>query len=127
MIFVCPALFLGYKIVMRTHFRKAATMDLYQNLDEIEEYQRNFVPTKPTQVLALHSESRVGKPADMIVSATETPLSGSWTGFLVRLGATLQTNIYPRQTSRMQLASIATIAMRFNVPNIPVKRLAQIF
>ncbi|KAK0619933.1 amino acid permease/ SLC12A domain-containing protein [Immersiella caudata] len=48
MIFVCPILFLGYKIVMRTHFRKAATIDLYENLDEIEEYQRNFVPTKPS-------------------------------------------------------------------------------
>lgn len=47
MIGICPVLFLGYKIVMRTHFRKAETIDLYENLDEIEEYQRTFVPTKP--------------------------------------------------------------------------------
>jgi len=46
MIFVCPLLFLGYKMVMRTRFRKASTIDLYENLEEIEEYQRNFVPTK---------------------------------------------------------------------------------
>ncbi|KAK0643431.1 amino acid permease/ SLC12A domain-containing protein [Cercophora newfieldiana] len=48
MIGICPLLFLGYKLVHRTHFRKAATIDLYENLDEIEEYQRTFVPTKST-------------------------------------------------------------------------------
>ncbi|KAF2471983.1 uncharacterized protein BDR25DRAFT_259261 [Lindgomyces ingoldianus] len=45
MIFVFPVLFLGWKFIKRTKFMKPEEIDLYQDLEEIEEYTRNFVPT----------------------------------------------------------------------------------
>jgi len=44
MIGVFPILFVGYKLIMKTKFKKPEEVDLYQDLDEIEEYTRNFVP-----------------------------------------------------------------------------------
>ncbi|KAF2120512.1 amino acid permease/ SLC12A domain-containing protein [Lophiotrema nucula] len=45
MIFVFPVLFLGWKFIKRSKFKRAHEIDLYQDLEEIEEYTRNFVPT----------------------------------------------------------------------------------
>ena len=50
MIGVWPVLFLGYKIIRRTSFHVSEEIDLFRNLDEIEEYQRTFVPTPPEYV-----------------------------------------------------------------------------
>jgi amino acid transporter len=47
MIFVFPVLYIGWKLIKRTKFIRAAEIDLYQDLDEIEEYTRNFVETPP--------------------------------------------------------------------------------
>jgi len=47
MIVVCPVLFVGYKLRRRTKFYKAHEIDLFKNLNEIEEYQRNYVPPPP--------------------------------------------------------------------------------
>lgn len=45
MIFIFPTLFVGWKIVKKTKFKRAHEIDLQQDLEEIEEYTRNFVPT----------------------------------------------------------------------------------
>lgn len=47
MIGVCPILFVGYKVAKRTRFHRADEIDLFKNLDEIEEYHRTYVPTPP--------------------------------------------------------------------------------
>ena len=45
MVFLFPVLYFGWKIIKRTKFLKPEEVDLYQDLEEIEEYTRNFVPT----------------------------------------------------------------------------------
>jgi yeast amino acid transporter len=47
MIMVCPVLYLGWKFLKKTRFYRPEEVDLLKNLDEIEEYQRTFVPTPP--------------------------------------------------------------------------------
>ncbi len=47
MICVCPVLFVGWKLAKRTKFHAPGDVDLYKNVDEIDEYQRAFVPTPP--------------------------------------------------------------------------------
>ena len=44
MIFVFPVLFIGWKIIKKTKFKKAHEIDLFEDLEEIEQYHRNFVP-----------------------------------------------------------------------------------
>lgn len=44
MVMVCPVLFLGWKIFHRTKFHKAAEVNLQQDQDVLEEYERNYVP-----------------------------------------------------------------------------------
>lgn len=46
MIFVVPLLFIGWKFLKGTKFRRAEDIDLLKDLAEIEEYHRTFVPTK---------------------------------------------------------------------------------
>lgn len=46
MIGVCPVLFVGWKILKRTKWHRLEDVDLFQNLEEIEEYQRTYVPSK---------------------------------------------------------------------------------
>lgn len=46
MIFIFPALYVGYKIVMRTKIHKSAEVDLVKNLNEIEEHERTYMPEK---------------------------------------------------------------------------------
>lgn len=47
MIGVCPILFVGWKLVHKTKFVDPAEADLKKDLDEIEEYQRNFIERPP--------------------------------------------------------------------------------
>jgi amino acid transporter len=47
MIFAYPILFFGYKLVRKTKVHKPEEVDLFKGLDEIEEYQRNYIPTPP--------------------------------------------------------------------------------
>ncbi|KAL7920170.1 amino acid permease/ SLC12A domain-containing protein [Trichoderma austrokoningii] len=47
MIFAYPVLYLGYKFIRKTEIRKPEEIDLFKDLDEIEEYQRNYIPTPP--------------------------------------------------------------------------------
>ena len=42
-IFVSPVLYLGWKIIKKTKFKSSLEVDLYHDLQEIEEYTRNFV------------------------------------------------------------------------------------
>jgi hypothetical protein len=50
MIAVFPILFVAWKIVHKTKWVKPHEADLKKDLDEIEEYQRNYVPTPPKYV-----------------------------------------------------------------------------
>lgn len=47
MIFLFPVVFIGWKLLKRTKFIRAHEIDLLQDLEEIEEYTRNFVPVPP--------------------------------------------------------------------------------
>ena len=44
MIFVFPVIFIGWKLIKKTKMHKAHEVDLYSDLEGIEEYTRNFVP-----------------------------------------------------------------------------------
>jgi len=48
MIGVFPFLYIGWKILKKTKIHKASEIDLVKNLDEIAEYERNYVPTPPS-------------------------------------------------------------------------------
>ena len=50
MIGICPILFIGWKLIKKSKFYKPEEVDLYKNLDEIEEYQANYVPNPPKYV-----------------------------------------------------------------------------
>lgn len=50
MIFVFPVIFIVWKVVHKTKFRAPEEVDLKQDLEEIEEYQRNYVPTPDRNV-----------------------------------------------------------------------------
>lgn len=47
MIAVCPILYLGWKFYHKTRIYSAKEIDLKKNLDEIEAYERTYVPSKP--------------------------------------------------------------------------------
>ncbi|KAK5010396.1 hypothetical protein LTR28_010164 [Elasticomyces elasticus] len=44
MIGVFPIIFIGWKLIKRTKFHKPLDIDLRGEVEEIEEYTRNFVP-----------------------------------------------------------------------------------
>lgn len=46
MIMFFPVLFLGWKFIKKTKFKRAHEIDLQQDLAEIEHYTENFVETK---------------------------------------------------------------------------------
>jgi amino acid transporter len=48
MIAVCPLLYLGWKFVKKTKIYSAEEIDLQKNLDEIEVYERSYVPNSST-------------------------------------------------------------------------------
>jgi amino acid transporter len=47
MIGIFPVLFFGWKVVKKSKWRRPEDVDLRGEVEEIEEYQRNFVPTPP--------------------------------------------------------------------------------
>jgi len=47
MIFICPVLFIVWKLVHKTRMYKPSEVDLYKDIPEIEEYHRTFVPSPP--------------------------------------------------------------------------------
>ena len=47
MIAVFPILFVGWKLLKRTKRLKPSEVDLYKDVEEIEEYQRSYVPIAP--------------------------------------------------------------------------------
>ncbi|KAL1872200.1 general amino acid permease agp2 [Paecilomyces lecythidis] len=52
MIGVFPILFIGWKLIRRTKFKKPEDVDLKTGVAEIDEYTRNYVPSPPGNVLA---------------------------------------------------------------------------
>lgn len=50
MIAVFPILYVFWKYFKKTEFRKPEHVDLFQDLEEIEEYHRNFVEAPPKYV-----------------------------------------------------------------------------
>jgi amino acid transporter len=49
-VFLFPVLFVGWKFLKRTKFQKPHEVDLVTDLAEIEEYHRNFVEVKETNM-----------------------------------------------------------------------------
>ncbi|KAI1499613.1 amino acid transporter [Biscogniauxia marginata] len=47
MIGVCPILYIGWKVIHKTQIHPPHLVDLHQDLEEIEEYTKNFVPRPP--------------------------------------------------------------------------------
>lgn len=47
MVGLFPVLYFGWKILKRTEFIKAENIDVRKDVEEIEEYTRNFVPGPP--------------------------------------------------------------------------------
>lgn len=47
MIGVFPILFIGWKLIRRTKFKKPEDVDLKTGVAEIDEYTRNYVPSPP--------------------------------------------------------------------------------
>lgn len=58
MIAVCPLLYLAWKVLKRSRFYKPEEVDLVKNLDEIEEYEANFVP-RPAKYVLSPSSSQI--------------------------------------------------------------------
>lgn len=48
MIGVCPVLYAGWKVLKRSKFQRPEDIDLVKNLDEVQEYEANYVP-KPAR------------------------------------------------------------------------------
>lgn len=53
MIGLFPILFFGWKLVHKSKWRRPESVDLKGEVEEIEEYQRNYVPTPPRLVTSL--------------------------------------------------------------------------
>lgn len=47
MIGVFPILFVGWKLIKRTKWLRPDEVDLVKDLDEVEDYTRNYVPIPP--------------------------------------------------------------------------------
>ncbi|KAI0595306.1 amino acid transporter [Biscogniauxia sp. FL1348] len=47
MIGVCPILYVGWKLIHKTQIIRPDLVDLHQDLEEVEEYTKNFVPVPP--------------------------------------------------------------------------------
>ncbi len=47
MIGLFPILFVGWKILKKTKWLKPEEVDLYKDVEEIEEYTRNYTPSPP--------------------------------------------------------------------------------
>lgn len=47
MIFLVPILFIIWKVVKKTKWKKPEEVNLYEDLEEIEEYQRDFEAVPP--------------------------------------------------------------------------------
>jgi amino acid transporter len=43
MIFIFPVLYIGWKLIWKTKYKKPHEVDLQEDLEEIEEYTRNYV------------------------------------------------------------------------------------
>jgi len=50
MIGVFPVLFVTWKLLKKTRWMKPEEVDLYKDVEEIEEYTRNYVPKPPRSV-----------------------------------------------------------------------------
>lgn len=51
MIFICPILFISWKIIYRTPFHKPHEVDLQRDVAAVEDYTNKFIPTPPRYVL----------------------------------------------------------------------------
>lgn len=45
MLGICPVLYVGWKIIKKTKIYRPEEVDLMKNLDEIDEYEKTYVPT----------------------------------------------------------------------------------
>ena len=56
MVAVFPILYVGWKFFHKTRIYKPHEVDLRKNLDEVEEYERNYVPSPPGYVVPFPSK-----------------------------------------------------------------------
>jgi amino acid transporter len=49
MIGLFPVLFIGWKLIKKTKWTRAVDVDLQGEVEEIEEYQANFVPSAASE------------------------------------------------------------------------------
>jgi len=47
MIVICPLLYVGWKVLKKTKIHNPADIDLQKNMDEVAEYEKTYVPSKP--------------------------------------------------------------------------------
>jgi hypothetical protein len=67
MVILFPILYLGWKLIHRTKIYKPHEVDLSKNLEEIDEYERNFVPQKAGYVIL---------PIHLIFTLLTSPILG---------------------------------------------------
>ncbi|BCR84919.1 putative general amino acid permease (Agp2) [Aspergillus chevalieri] len=60
MIGVFPILYVGWKLVHRTKFRRPEEVDLVSGVEEIDDYTRNYVEVKPTNIFTKTSRVLFG-------------------------------------------------------------------
>lgn len=67
MIGVFPVLYFGWKLLHRTHVRKADEIDLVTGVDEVEEYTRNYVP-QPARYVLIDMVQRIDGLTGAVIS-----------------------------------------------------------
>ncbi|KAH9985515.1 amino acid permease/ SLC12A domain-containing protein [Xylariaceae sp. FL0662B] len=60
MIFVCPVLFIGWRLIHKTRYHKPRDVDLQKDVAEVEEYTSNFVPMPPRNAFHKHFNKLFG-------------------------------------------------------------------
>lgn len=65
MIFVCPVLFVVWKVVKGTKFRRAEEIDLVTYVEDIDEYQRTYVEEPARFVLSPFSSLELAMTDEM--------------------------------------------------------------
>jgi amino acid permease len=76
MIAVCPLLFIAWKVLKRSKFYKPEEVDLVKNLDEIEEYEANYVPRPAKYVISSPSKTRTIQCFSSLIRFTGMLLRG---------------------------------------------------
>ncbi|KAL8978180.1 MAG: hypothetical protein Q9205_006177, partial [Flavoplaca limonia] len=78
MVGVFPVLYLGWKTTKRTRVIKLQDVDLQQDVAEIDEYTRNFVPTRASQWVTTDDPELFPGPSNLLTLSTMQASSQIW-------------------------------------------------